>query len=176
MQRRYSMLVTLSLVLGLAGLGRVGQAQAQIDKPAPRLEYDAARQGPLLMLLPVEMGAPNGSALTSAQREGMAAYIEAHGKRVVVGGLTVVAPKTMQIIETKPGKPDPYAGMRADERLQALLSFFDTAQWKQAGSTQGIGLSEMSEVERGLFLSLLPETMSVQRMRLEAGGWREPRM
>ena len=75
----------------------------------------------------------------------------------------------MQIIETKPGPPNPYAGLKAEERLQALLSFFDTAQWAQAGSTQGIGLADMSDVERGLFLSLLPEKMTVQRTRLVAG-------
>jgi len=170
MQRRCSLLVTLSLVVGLAGLGKVGQAQTQANRPAQHLDYDVARQGPMVMVIPGEMGLPAGFQLTPEQWESVAATIDARGKRVVVGGLTVVAPKTMQVIETKPGKPDPYAGMRAEERLQALLSFFDAAQWKQAGSTQGIGLSEMSEVERGLFLSLLPETMSVQRTRLVAGN------
>ena len=166
MQVWRSVMVTLSLVVGLAGMGRVGETQSDIPQ---RLDYNVARQGPLLMLLPGEMGIPPQSQLTPAQQEALAAMIDSRGKRVVVGGMTVVAPKTMQVIETKPGKPDPYAGMKAEERLQALLSFFDAAQWKAAGSTQGIGLSEMSDVERGLFLSLLPEQMSVQRTRLVAG-------
>src|SRR5207253_3032568 len=94
--------------------------------------------------------------------------MDARGKRVVVGGLTVIAPKMMQVIETKPGKRPPFAELPADQRFLALLSFFDDAQWTKACSPQGIGLQEMNARERDLFVSLLPEKMVVQRSRVVA--------
>jgi hypothetical protein len=161
-------LFTVSLTLGLLGFIRGGQAQTRQAPPEkPHFVYDVVRQGPLLIVLGPDF--EGFSQFIPERQEETMASLDSHGKRVLVGGLTVVVPKTMQIIETKPGKADPYASLKAEERLQVLLSFFDAAQWAQAGSAQGIGLADMSDTQKSLYLSLLPEKMTVQRSRLTVG-------
>jgi hypothetical protein len=164
-------IVSLSLVIGVAG-GGMARAQEPSPPATPKLlysDYDVATNGPLLAVLEGGMGSLDLSRLPPEQRKMIAAWMDSRVKRVVVGSVTVVAPKTMQIIEANPGKPDPYAGLAAEERVQVLLSFFDAAQWAQAGSVQGIGLADLNDVQGALFVSLLPEKMTVQRTRLVAG-------
>ena len=170
--QRLRFLVSFFFAIAFVGLTGLGMAQAPVQNPPrklPHLAYDVARNGPLLAVFEGG-GDPNDlSQLPPEQQEAMAAWMDARGKRIVVGGVTVVAPKTMQVIETRPAKPDPYAGLKAHERLQVLLSLFDGAQWAQAGSTQGIGVSDLNDNQRALFLSLLPEKMTVERTHLVPG-------
>ncbi|MCW3051312.1 MAG: hypothetical protein JWN14_482, partial [Chthonomonadales bacterium] len=165
-------MVALALVMGLVGVEGTGQAQALPQAPTPplpRFEYDVALKGPLLMVIGGRFASPGYHLLPPEQRDALTARIDASSQRIVVGGLTVVAPQTMQVIETKPGKANPYADLTAEERLKVLLSYFDAAQWTQAGSAQGIGLADMSEIEQALYLSLLPEQIAAQHIKIVQG-------
>ncbi|MCW3054326.1 MAG: hypothetical protein JWN14_3496, partial [Chthonomonadales bacterium] len=172
MQRSRSVIRTFCIAISLVGFAGVGGAQ-QNSPPIPlHLEYDVAKEGPLLVVLAGDWSFPDIAQLPREQQlEACAVRLDAHAKRIRVGSLTVLAPKTMRIIETKPDSPNPFADLKPEERLQVLLSFFDAAQWAQAGSVQGIGLADMNEKERPLFLSLLPEQKTgIQRTRLVAGA------
>ncbi|HLK55220.1 MAG TPA: hypothetical protein VKU00_01570 [Chthonomonadaceae bacterium] len=151
-------------VATIADPGRQAQPQRP-PSPLDRLPDDAAKQGPLLLLI-------GGGRFVSAPPapEDFASVdrlAEKLGRRVVtVGNLRVLAPTTMRIIEDRPDKPDPYAGLRADERLKVLLSLFTSDQWQLAGSAGGIGAGDMDERERALYLGLLPDKIVIQRTKL----------
>lgn len=150
--------------------GQVAAPPAKVVPPASNsldiLPYDASTRGPLLLV-----GKPNFFRYRSAEEmdsiKTVSALAEALRLRVVpLGTLTVLAPSTMRVIVENPGKPDAYAGLRADERFKILLSQFSTAQWETAGSARGIGLADMNEAQRALFIGLLPETMSLRHVKL----------
>lgn len=141
--------------------------QTKLFSPLDAIDYDATRSGPLLLVYGdfrrVRIHPFEG-------RPGLAEWADMYERQVVtVGNLTVLAPKTMQIIVEHPGVPDPYANLKPEERLKLLLSLFSEAQWQQAGSATGIGLEDLNDNQRPLFLGLLPEKIVLQRNKLVAG-------
>ena len=136
------------------------------SNPLDLIPYDAAQRGPLLLIGEsyIPHARPN-EGLPAIQT--LFALAERMGRKVVpIGSLTVLAPATMRVIVDNPGKPDVYAGLRDGERFKILLSQFSTAQWELAGSARGIGLADMTDTQRGLYISLLPEKMQIQRVKL----------
>jgi len=172
MQGSQSIMRTFCIAISLVSIAGAGGAQ-QTSLPIPlHLEYDVIKEGPLLVLLAGDWSFPDIAQLPREQQlEACAVRLDQYSKRIRVGSVTVITPKTMRVIETKPAAPNPYADLKPEERLQVLLSYFDAAQWAQAGSAQGIGLGDMNEKERPLFLSLLPaQKVGVQRTRILAGA------
>ena len=137
-------------------------------RPSTAIEYDAARSGSLLL---VDGGNAGSHVRASERPPTLTEFADRVGRKVVtVGGLTVLAPTTMQVIEDRPGTPDPYARLKPEERLRVLLSLFSEDQWKRAGSASGIGLEDLNDNQRQLFMGLLPMAISVQRNLLVAGN------
>lgn len=98
------------------------------------------------------------------------------GNRTVrLPSLTVVAPGEMTLLNTNlKGKPDPFAGMRGDEKLPLLLATLEPAQWKALGSAGGLGLSDLDEAQKALFLSLFPDPLQAVRVQEEGGNTNAP--
>lgn len=94
------------------------------------------------------------------------------GDRTVrLPSLTVVAPAEMTLLNNElKGKPDPFAGMRSDEKTPLLLATLNPAQWKALGSVGGLGMGDLDEAQKTLFLSLLPNPMRIQQAQAEPGG------
>ncbi len=149
---------------------RAQAAQTTPAKPPGLLDtlpYDAAKRGPLLLIEASDVWA----VYTSAKgKTSLSALTEALGRRVVVvGGLTVIVPSTMRVLEEHPGKPNPFAGLKAHECLKVLLALLNPAQWELAGSGQGIGAGDLNDQQKALFAELLPEQLVIQRARFVPG-------
>ena len=162
-------IVALTAILVGVPIVGMGQAQPYVPFRTERyFDYNAAKLGPLLIMVEPGTGFDDIARYTADQKETVIALLDERGKRVTVGGLNVIAPKTMQIIEARPRKRPAYAEMPAEQRLFVLLSFFDEKQWAKACNAQGIGQEEMDDRERAMFVSLLPEKMVTLRSRVVA--------
>ena len=158
-------------VFALPTLPALAQAaQTSPAKPSDLLDaipYDAAKRGPLLMVEAQDVYAYFSRA---KGKDSLATLAEALERRVVVvGSLTVIAPTTMHILEEHPGKPNPFAGLKAHECLKALLALLTPAQWELAGSARGIGAGDLNDQQKALFVELLPEQLVTQRARRVPG-------
>ncbi len=89
------------------------------------------------------------------------------GRRLMPVGnsVTVCAPATMTILQTRLPPPSPYAGMSAGEKLRLLQSGLTSAQWRKIGDANGLGAGDLSREQRDLFLSLLPDPFVVQPVK-----------
>jgi hypothetical protein len=99
---------------------------------------------------------------------------EYFGRQARVAGksLTVFVPTMMTVLASPLPKPDPYAGMRSNEKLRLLQSTLTPAQWRTLGSPNGIGIGDLDRKQRELFLSLLPEPFVVQPVKRNETGQR----
>lgn len=89
-----------------------------------------------------------------------------------IGDITALVPRTMKVIVKNPGKPDPYAGMRFDQRFLLLLADLTPEQWKRAGGANGIGLREMNEAQRALFAGIWrSEAIQIREVRSDGQGY-----
>ncbi len=158
-----------SACIPLAPPASMAQAQqVRVNSPLDDIRYDAARSGPLLL---VDGRNTNGRIRFSEGEFTLEQWGEAHGRRVVVlGSITALPPNTMEVIEQHPGIPDPYATLKPGERVKLLLSLFSEAQWKLAGSSTGIGLGDLDENQRPLFIGLLPGKIGLQTNKLVPGN------
>jgi hypothetical protein len=157
----FSSVVAACCALVGAGLPPPVAGAQTVAVPAPpanvldSLRYNPAERGALLLVgqpFFARVGAPPGRGAPASARNTLRGFADAIDRRIVtLPGLTVLAPKTMQIIVERPGKPDPYAGLKAEERFKVLLSLLDESQWKQAGSERGIGPEQMTDEQRALF-------------------------
>jgi hypothetical protein len=173
---RWGGAVAISVSLVTTGMAQVpsattaGGAKPQQPFTIPdSIVFDAARQGPLLWVLVPITWRPGLSEATP-DAASVAAHVDKMRLRVVsTGSVTVLAPRSMYILEENPGRPDPYSGLRAEERLKVLMSWFTADQWGKAGSADGIGAADLNEQERALFYGLLPDKLVVQSAKLAPG-------
>lgn len=84
--------------------------------------------------------------------------------------LSVLAPATMIVLNDRPGKGDPFAGMRRNEKMRYFAGLLTRDQWRRLASPQGLGAGDLDADQRALFLSLLPDPFRMQRVRDEPGG------
>ena len=94
------------------------------------------------------------------------------------GSVSVLAPTTMIVLNPRPGKPDLFAGLSRTDKLRMLFAGLTPAQWRRLGGEGGLGAGDLSTpAQRSLFLSLLPDTVRVQRrvMTADARGNRQGR-
>ncbi|MBC7805763.1 MAG: hypothetical protein H7145_06395 [Akkermansiaceae bacterium] len=134
------------------------------------LRYDAKQQGPLLFVAADRMPlAVEGGAGAKVRKELagkiLPRFSEDIGRRVLaVGALTALVPRHMGVIVTNPSKADPYADMSGEERLQVLFSLWTHEQWAKAGSDTGIGIGDLTEEQRPLWLGIFPaETIPLKK-------------
>jgi hypothetical protein len=170
-------MVGIAMTFSVAVCAQSAPANSAVNgqQPQPRfvisgeIQFDAATQGPLLQVR-TPIYSPLGYADIPPDAASVAAHVDKLHLRVApLGSLTVLAPTSMVVIEENPGKPDPYSGLRAEERLKVLMAMFTPDQWRKAGSADGIGVGDMTDQERSLFLGLLPDKVIVQRAKLVAG-------
>ena len=73
------------------------------------------------------------------------------------GDVLAIGPPTMVLLNPSPGTPDPYAGMSAYDVVPLFAASLTDAQWTSLTSEQGLGIAELSDVQRQLFTQLLPD-------------------
>ena len=83
---------------------------------------------------------------------------DAYGRLVRdFGGVTALAPPEMVVLNTRPGIPNPYDGMPAEDALKLLLAGLTPSQWDSLTSESGLGVEDLSdEGQRALFREVLP--------------------
>ncbi len=101
-----------------------------------------------------------------------AGEVAAHfGRKVVrLGSCAVMAPTEMVLLNPNPGPPDPYAGMRREQKLTMLQATLTASQWQALTSAQGLGLGDMDKDQRPLFLSYLPDPIKLRKATMMGGG------
>ena len=72
------------------------------------------------------------------------------------GGVTALAPPTMVVLNTRPGVPNLYDRMPAEEALKLLLAGLNPLQWAALTDKSGLGLADLDDARRGLFRAVLP--------------------
>ncbi|MBC8140611.1 MAG: hypothetical protein H7Y38_04135 [Armatimonadetes bacterium] len=136
------------------------------------LRYDAKSTGVLLLVgEPTGDGEPHPPAYWRKTLRGRtpAQFAETINRRVLtVGAITALVPRTMIVLNTRPGKPDPFAELRGDDRLLLLMAQWTPEQWAKAGSDTGIGAGDLTDEQRPLFAGMLPaDAVKVRTYNLE---------
>lgn len=144
------------------------------------VRYDPQASGPLLFI--TSLGDFTSASVPAEQREQFLGGIRKQTPRQFAENagcrlfnqktLTVIAPRDQRVIADVPQKPaDPFAKMDSRQRFSVLLSLLSREQWKSATSDRGIGPEEMTDEQRGLWLSLLPgDKITLQKSRVIADG------
>lgn len=91
-------------------------------------------------------------------------------KIVRVGTLSVLAPRTMVVLNTNPGPPNLEANLSPDQALQRLEASLSADQWRTLGSENGIGAGDLGPDQRALFFSILPNPFRLTRGKALPGG------
>ena len=138
-----------------------------------RLDWDSRVRGPLLIVSPEETTlygfrgegpevAPPNSDADGRYSVGVAAHY--FDRRLVhLRTLTVLAPTTMSVLHYKDlPRPSADVGMTAGAKARVLESTLSTEQWRKFCSSPGIGIGDMTAVQRNLYLSMLPEPFTVR--------------
>ena len=128
--------------------------------------YDAAQSGPLLVVSPAQFFSPAVALPLGGKPASLLRISEALGgqRRIVrIGGITALVPKLMTVINTHPGKANAFAGLKAGETVKLLLATLTPAQWDLVGGAGGLGASDLTEDQRTLWESLMPEQMLIQK-------------
>jgi hypothetical protein len=148
------------------------QQQPQITTLAQALEHvpwDADQRGPLLAVAPQtvrpwrpklppgaspqeraryrqeEFSAQRGVPPPTAAGYRLTTIAPLFGRKMIrVGGLTVLAPTEMVVLNTRPGTPDLLAGMSRDQAMHRFAASLSEAQWRALGSPQGLGMGDLS--------------------------------
>ncbi|MBB6048632.1 hypothetical protein [Armatimonas rosea] len=154
-------------------------ALAQAAAPAPPLQppttlaealkttyWNAEQRGPLLAVAPERVSprrtkgqfpTPPRPTTNGYNALDVCDYFNQQPFRV--GGLTVIAPKTMRLFTRPSLAPELAVPLSREEAWMELLASLSSAQWKQLGGTNGLGLSDLGEKQKGYFLALLPVQM-----------------
>ncbi len=159
-----------------------------LDRALEQVPWDPEPRGPLLVVAPASVRAwtpkrspeePYGYTppppLPPVPPGGYRMNVVAphFGRKLVrLDTLSVLAPTEMVVFNTRPGKPDLFAGLRRGEKIRLLQASLSPAQWRQLGGEQGLGASDLTAEQRALFLSLLPDPFKVRRYTVhKGGGW-----
>lgn len=151
-----------------------------LDKALEQVPWEGAKRGPLLVVDPqntrrFEPHRASGQRYTPPvplpppRADGYTLrMIAPHFDRkiVVAGSLTVLAPVHMVLLNSKPAKGNPLAGMRREEKLRHLMASLSEAQWRQIGSAQGLGGGDLAPEQRDVFASLVPDPLQVRKVTL----------
>ena len=126
--------------------------------------YDAKERGPLLILVPRPLYRPENGTPMSQNRPSLSAVADAMEMRLVSAGqINVLAPRTMTVINTKPGQANPFGNLSGGESLKLLLGTFSKAQWQIAGSAAGLGINDLTDDQKPLWGQIMPEEAHVDK-------------
>jgi hypothetical protein len=89
-------------------------------------------------------------------------------KEFTVGTVDLFAPAEMTILNSNPGRANPYLDLHPGEVIMRLISSLDKRQFGLLCSSQGLGLNDLKQNQRDLFLASLPEEMKLRRMEATA--------
>jgi hypothetical protein len=190
--------VMVGVVAGAGGV-RLPSAEASSPHPAPRhaartwtaqdappvvadtldaalaaVTWDVSRRGPLLIVNPQGTHAlPSSEPLPASERAGdinLRTLAARFGRQMMpVRSLTALIPTTMVVLNARPGRPDPYAGLQRNQKVKLLMASLTPAQWRALGSAQGLGMGDLSQEQQPLFLSLLPEPFALDNYKMQNG-------
>ena len=136
--------------------------------------WDANKRGPLLVVNPQGTHAlPAAEPLLAAEKAGeisLRTLAARFGRQVMpVRSLTALVPTTMVVLNARPGRPDPYAGLQRNQKVRLLMASLTSVQWRALGSPQGLGASDLTQEQQPLFLSLLPEPFALENYKMQDG-------
>ncbi|MES2459861.1 MAG: hypothetical protein V4671_04700 [Armatimonadota bacterium] len=137
-------------------------------------EWDPAVRGPLLVVVPSpyinSISSINSAAPLPRTRLTLHAIGTAAEMRLVPAGrVTALVPRMSAVINTRPGKANPFSGLNASETLTLLLASFTPAQWQQIGSANGIGMGDLTDDQRLLWTQMMPEKARVTKSTMKPG-------
>lgn len=167
-------LLCTTLTVAAQNISRPLMPADTLDKALVGITWDVHQRGPLLVInpqgTPALPSAETGSGAEGANEVNLRALATRFGRQVMpVRSLTVLAPTTMVVLNTRPGKPDPYAGMSRSQKLKLLMASLTPKQWEVLGSAQGLGVGDLSGEQQPLFLSFLPEAFALNSYKMENG-------
>lgn len=81
------------------------------------------------------------------------------------GAVTAVAPVEMVVLNPNPGPPDWTANLGRRELTERLMASLTGAQWRQIGTSAGLGAGAMTGEQRALWERILPDPMVVDRTK-----------
>lgn len=117
---------------------------------------------------------PGGLPALAPRRDGtlllrdVAAFFDR--KLASAGSVSVLAPTTMTVLNTRPGKPNLAAGLNPRDTFQMLLASLTPGQWRALGGERGLGAGDLSTpAQRSLFASLFPDPCRMRRQVVVAG-------
>jgi hypothetical protein len=73
------------------------------------------------------------------------------------GSVLAIGPPMMVLLNASPGVPDPYAGMASYDVVPLFAASLTDAQWTSLTGEQGLGIAELTDVQRQLFTQMLPD-------------------
>ena len=139
------------------------------------LRYDAQADGALVLVGDALNFAPGENAQVGMRKmfadktsAGVGKILDRRLLRV--GNVTALVPREMPVIAAHPGKPDPFAGMGANERLTLFQSTLSPEQWKLFGAASGIGANDLTDDQRPLFAGLIPASFTRHSLRPSPAG------
>jgi hypothetical protein len=116
---------------------------------------------------PQPLGAPANSR--GYRVEELGAYF---GRRVIrCGSLSVLAPDEMVVLNVPTTPANPFADLRREEKMALLQATLTPEQWRMFASPNGIGLGDLKQEQKQLFLSILPNPMRVMKMTPSPDGY-----
>ncbi|BDI31086.1 hypothetical protein CCAX7_31370 [Capsulimonas corticalis] len=147
--------LALSLCCTLSSACALAQAPAPRPTLAESLRKAPPAQGVVLSVdadrvtLPAE-AAPAGTDAAAGEIAGL------YGRSAQrFGDILAVAPPTMIVVNTAPGEPNIYAGMRSLDAFTLLLASLTEPQWKALTSEAGLGAGTLNAQQQQMFAAIL---------------------
>lgn len=167
--------------------GRTENEPRTLAEALALVRWNAASRGPLLVLgaQNVRAARPFAPASRPGAAPGLAAVAAHFGRKIVVaGGVSVLAPTTMVVLNTRPGVPAALAGMGKTDKLRLLLASLRPEQWDRIGGASGLGRADLDRTQQPLFDLLLGPPPALVRTwmggqkshRIAAGQWERARL
>lgn len=120
--------------------------------------WSVAEKGPLFVLDPKNVDAVNDEG-------GFASYDR---KKVKIGELTVLAPRTMVVVDDSLSQPpNMYDGLPMSAKVIYLLQSLTDSQWSKVSSS-GIGLADLEGEQTRVFQSILPKPFNYEARKVIA--------
>ena len=135
-----------------------------------------ARYGCLLVVDPAKaLPMTQALPLTDAPEEDISLdFIAQSFDRFIAtsGPITALVPARMVLLNPSPAPPNIYQGLDAASRMRLFMDTLTPSQWQQLGGVSGLGADALSDQQRPLFLSLLPDPFCIRRAAMEEGTYR----
>jgi hypothetical protein len=131
----------------------------------PRVAYNPARQGVLLAINPQNtLLAPGNAVLTDVRGLSLSAVTARYGRKpVTVGGITVIAPTAMYLLNVPDRLPDADSSNNQHHDLIQLMAALSPDQWERLAGPEGLTISDLSPQQQTRALKLLPTRIATRQ-------------